>query len=50
MRSVARCYKQDNWSNELVGRQLPADKNVRTEAKVIVGIRYQTTTGKDTAD
>lgn len=31
-------------------RQSPASKNVNTEAENIVGIRYQATTGVDTAD
>jgi hypothetical protein len=38
VQSVLRYYKQDNWSNELVVRQTPAGKNVRTEADAIVGM------------
>jgi hypothetical protein len=50
VRSVPRCYKQDNWSNELVVGQLPAGKNVSTEAEDIVKIRQHATTGENTAD
>jgi hypothetical protein len=39
----------DSWSNELVVRQLPAGKNVSTEAEDIVTIRHQATIGEDTA-
>jgi hypothetical protein len=49
VRSVARFYKQDSWSNELVVRQSPAGKNASTEAYDIVGIRRQATTGEDKA-
>jgi hypothetical protein len=35
--SVPRCYKQDNWNNDLVVRQSPAGKNVNTETEYIVG-------------
>jgi hypothetical protein len=49
-RSVPRCYKQDNWSNELVVGQSPAGKNVSTEAEDIVENPHQATTGEDTAD
>jgi hypothetical protein len=45
MWSVPKCYKQDNWSNELVVRQSPGGKIV-----IIVTIRHQATTGEDTAD
>jgi hypothetical protein len=37
-RSTPRCYKQDSWGNESVVRQLPAGKNMSTEAEDIVGI------------
>jgi hypothetical protein len=47
--SVPRCYKQDNWSNELVVGQSSVGKNVSTEAVDIVVIRHQATT-EDTAD
>jgi hypothetical protein len=47
---MPRCYKQDNWSNELVVGQLPASKNVSTEAEDTFGICHQATTGEDTAD
>jgi hypothetical protein len=40
----------DNWSNQLVMRQLPAGNNVSTEAEDIVGIRHQATTGEDIAN
>jgi hypothetical protein len=40
----------DIWNNELVVRQTPAGKNVAAEAKDIVRIRHQATTGEDTAD
>jgi hypothetical protein len=33
VRPVPRCYKQDNWSNELVVGQSPASKDVNTEAE-----------------
>jgi hypothetical protein len=49
-RSVSRCYKQDNWSNELVVGQSPAGKNVSTEAEDIVRISHLATTGEDIAD
>jgi hypothetical protein len=48
--SVPRCYKQDNWTNELVVRQSPAGKHVSTEAEDIVGARHHTTTAKDITD
>jgi hypothetical protein len=48
VRSVPRCYKQDNWSNELVVGEPPAGKNVNTEAEDIVGVRNQATTVEDT--
>jgi hypothetical protein len=50
VQSMSRCYKQDNWRNELALGQLPASKNMSLEAGEIVGIRYQETTGEDTAD
>jgi hypothetical protein len=37
-------------ANELAVGQLPAGKNVSTEAEDIVGIRRQATTGEDTRD
>jgi hypothetical protein len=40
----------NSWSNELVVRQLSADKNVSTEAVNTVRIRHQTTTGEDIAN
>jgi hypothetical protein len=49
-RSVPMCYKQDNWSNELIVGQSPASKNASTEAEEIVAIRHQATTGEDTAE
>jgi hypothetical protein len=48
--SVPRCYKQDNWSNELAVGQSPASKHVSTEAEDIVGVRHQTTTVEDITD
>jgi hypothetical protein len=48
--SVPTCYKQDNWSNELVVGQSPAGKNVSLEAKDIVWICRQAKTGEETAD
>jgi hypothetical protein len=33
LRFVPRCYKQDNWSNELVVGQSPASKDVNMEAQ-----------------
>jgi hypothetical protein len=45
-----RCYKQGNWSNELVVRQLPTGKDVSTEAEGVVGICHQAMTGEDTTD
>jgi hypothetical protein len=45
--SVARCYKQDNCSTELVLGQSPAGKNLSTETKDIVGIRQQATTNEE---
>jgi hypothetical protein len=50
VRSVARCYKKDGWSNELVVRQSPADKNVSKKAEDIVGIRDQESTSEDIAN
>jgi hypothetical protein len=44
-----RQLRVDNWSNELGVRQMPAGKNMSTEAEDIVGIRHQATTGEDTA-
>jgi hypothetical protein len=40
----------DSWSNGLGARQLPASKDESMESEDIVRIRYQTTTGDDTAD
>jgi hypothetical protein len=37
VRPVPRCYKHDNWSNELVVGESPAGRNVSTEAEDIVG-------------
>jgi hypothetical protein len=39
-----------SWSKEFISGQTPAGKSVNTEAENIVGIRYQATTGEDTAD
>jgi hypothetical protein len=39
-----------SWSNELVARQLPAGRNVSTEAEDIVVIRHQATTVEDKAN
>jgi hypothetical protein len=50
VRSVARCYKQYSWRNELVVGQPPAGKIVSTEAEDIVGIHQQSTTGEDKAN
>jgi hypothetical protein len=50
VRCMPRCYKQDNWSNELVLGQSPVGKNVSMEAEDIVGFHHQATTGEDTAD
>jgi hypothetical protein len=50
VRSVPRCYKLDSWSNELVVRHTPTNKNVSTEAEHIVGIYHQVMIGEDTAD
>jgi hypothetical protein len=50
VRSVSRCYKQDNWSNELVLGQSLDGKHVSKEAEDIVWVRHQATAGKDTAD
>jgi hypothetical protein len=50
MRSVPRCYKQDNWSNESAAGQSPAGENVSSEAEDIVEIRHQETTVEDAAD
>jgi hypothetical protein len=44
------CYNQDNWSNESVVGQLPAGKDVITEAEDTAGIRQQATTGEYTAN
>jgi hypothetical protein len=46
VRTVPRCFKQGNWSSELVVGQSPFGKNVITEA----GDRHQATTGEETAD
>jgi hypothetical protein len=50
VRFVPRYYKQNNWSIEWVVGQSPAGMNVWTEAKDVVGIRHQATTGEDRAD
>jgi hypothetical protein len=50
VRCVPRCYKQANWSNELVVGQSPVGKNVSMEAEDIVGIHHQTMTGEDTEE
>jgi hypothetical protein len=47
---MPKCYKQDSWSNELVGGQSPAGKNLSTEAEDTVGIIDQAITGEDKAD
>jgi hypothetical protein len=39
-----------NWSSELALGQSPAGKNASTDAKDIVEIRHQATTGEDTVD
>jgi hypothetical protein len=39
----------DSWSNELVIRNSPAGKNVKTETEKIVKISHQATTGEDIA-
>jgi hypothetical protein len=49
VQSLLRCYKQNNWSNELIVRQSPAGKNVSMEAEDIVGICNQARTGEDIA-
>jgi hypothetical protein len=50
VRSVPTCYKQENWSNELVVAQSPTGKNVSTEAEDVVGNRHKETTSVDTTD
>jgi hypothetical protein len=47
VRSMPRCYKQYNWSNELVVRQSLVSKKVSTEAEDIVEIRHQGATADD---
>jgi hypothetical protein len=47
---MPRCYKQDNWSNELVVGQSPAGKNMSMDAEDTVGIHHQATTDENTAD
>jgi hypothetical protein len=47
---MARCYKQDTWSHELVVRQSPAGKNMSTEAEDTVRIRHQPAAGEDVAN
>jgi hypothetical protein len=37
VRSLLRCYKQENWSYELFPGQSPAGKKVSIEAEDIVG-------------
>jgi hypothetical protein len=48
--SVPRCHEQNSCSNELVVGQLPAVKNVSTEAEDTVEVRHQATAGEDIAD
>jgi hypothetical protein len=50
VRSMLRCYKQDNCSNELVAGKSLANKNVGMEATDTVGIGHQATTGEDKAE
>jgi hypothetical protein len=50
VRSLPRCYKQDNWSNDLVAGQSPAGKNVSWEAEDIVEVRHQSTNVENTSD
>jgi hypothetical protein len=50
IRSMPKCFKQDNWSSELVVGQLPASKNVTMEAEDTVEIHHQATTGEDIVD
>jgi hypothetical protein len=45
--SVPRCYKEENWSNELVVGQSQAGKNMSTEVEDIVVIRHQATASED---
>jgi hypothetical protein len=40
----------DTKNNELVVGQLPNGKNVSKETQDIIGMRYQTATGEDSAD
>jgi hypothetical protein len=41
VQAVPRCYKQDNWRNELVVEQSPVGKNESTIAEDVVGIRHR---------
>jgi hypothetical protein len=50
VQSVPRCYKQDNWSNELGVRQSPAGKNMSTEAEDIAATRQKATTDEEMAN
>jgi hypothetical protein len=50
VRFVPMCYKQGNWSNELVVGQSSVGKNLSTEVEDIVGISHQATTGEDTGN
>lgn len=47
VRSVSIWCKQDIWSSELLVRELPASKNMSTEADNIVGIHHQAKAGED---
>jgi hypothetical protein len=42
--------KVNSWSNESVVRQLQTSKDENMEAENIVGVRYQATTGENTAN
>jgi hypothetical protein len=50
LRWLPRCYKQDNWSNELVVGQPPVGKNVSMAAEDIFGFHHQATADEETAD
>jgi hypothetical protein len=45
----AEKFQQDSFNNELVVGQLPAGKNVSTEADNFAGVCHQATAGEDTA-
>jgi hypothetical protein len=47
---MPRCYKQDNWGNELVVGQSLTGKSMSTKTEDIVVIRHQATTGEDIAN